>query len=91
MDGFDNRRRNQADVDFECWSKPMNLSHQFELMYMRLFEEHNFDDGKIKILRSKRWEGYTTNNRELYDVICYYRSFVFVKHETNAPFTRYDI
>ena len=33
--------------------KPMNLSHQFELMYMRLFEEHNFDDDKIKILRSK--------------------------------------
>ena len=33
--------------------KPMNLSHQFELMYMRLFEEYNFDDDKIKILRSK--------------------------------------
>lgn len=33
--------------------KPMNLSHQFELMYMRLFEEHNFDDANIKILRSK--------------------------------------
>lgn len=33
--------------------KPMNLSHQFELMYMRLFEEHNFDDDKIRILRSK--------------------------------------
>lgn len=33
--------------------KPMNLSHQFELMYMRFFEEHNFDDANIKILRSK--------------------------------------
>lgn len=33
--------------------KQMNLSHQFELMYMRIFDENKFDNGEIKILRSK--------------------------------------
>ena len=39
--------------------KQMNLNHQFELMYMRLFEENTFDKGEIKILRSK--DGKITN------------------------------
>lgn len=33
--------------------KQMNLNHQFELMYMRLFSENTFDHDDIKILRSK--------------------------------------
>lgn len=33
--------------------KPMEINHQFELMYLRLFEENDFNDDKIKILRSK--------------------------------------
>lgn len=39
--------------------KQMSLNHQFELIYMRLFEENTFDEGKIKILRSK--DGKITN------------------------------
>lgn len=39
--------------------KQMSLNHQFELIYMRLFEENSFDEGKIKILRSK--DGKITN------------------------------
>ena len=39
--------------------KQMSLNHQFELIYMRLFEENIFDEGKIKILRSK--DGKITN------------------------------
>lgn len=33
--------------------KQMNINHQFELMYMRLFEEKKFDNNNIKIHRSK--------------------------------------
>lgn len=33
--------------------KQMNLNHQFELMYMRLFSENSFDHDDIRILRSK--------------------------------------
>ena len=33
--------------------KQMNLNHQFELMYMRLFSENTFDHEDIKVLRSK--------------------------------------
>lgn len=33
--------------------KPMGINHQFELMYLRLFEVNDFSDDKIKILRSK--------------------------------------
>ena len=33
--------------------KQMNLNHQFELMYMRLFSENTFDHDEIKVLRSK--------------------------------------
>ena len=39
--------------------KQMSLNHQFELIYMRLFEENTFDECKIKILRSK--DGKITN------------------------------
>lgn len=39
--------------------KQMSLNHQFELIYMRLFEENTFDEDKIKILRSK--DGKITN------------------------------
>lgn len=39
--------------------KQMSLNHQFELIYMRLFEENTFYEGKIKILRSK--DGKITN------------------------------
>lgn len=33
--------------------KQMNPTHQFELMYIRLFEEFNFNDANINICRSK--------------------------------------
>lgn len=33
--------------------KQMNPTHQFELMYIRLFEEFNFNDANINIYRSK--------------------------------------
>lgn len=33
--------------------KQMNLNHQFELMYIRLFTENEFSDDRIKIIRSK--------------------------------------
>ena len=33
--------------------KPMGINHQFELMYLRLFDENDFNEDKIKILRSK--------------------------------------
>lgn len=33
--------------------KQMNLNHQFELMYMRLFTENEFSDDRIKIIRAK--------------------------------------
>lgn len=42
--------------------KQMNLNHQFELMYMRLFEENTFDNDEIKILRSKDGK---INNRNI--------------------------
>lgn len=35
--------------------KPMNLNNQLELIYMRLFDQTDFDHGNIQLIRSKDW------------------------------------
>ena len=42
-------------VILNAGQKPMNLNNQLELIYMRLFEEINFDHDDIKLIRSKNW------------------------------------